>query len=96
MSLADGLAAIVGLRLGKRNTYKVFGATKSVAGTATFMIVSLALLVGYVHVSGADIPFVYIAALAGAAGLIENLGAHGLDNLFVPVVIALILNPLVI
>ena len=96
MSLADGLAAIVGLRFGKSNRYKVFGSTKSVAGTAAFFIVSVGLLVGYSLVSGTNIPLVYIAILAATAGLIENIGAFGLDNVFVPVIIAMVLNQIVI
>ncbi len=92
MSLADGLAAIVGQRYGKANQYKVFGSVKSVAGTLTFFAVSLALLLGYAHYSVTDITLIYMVALAAATSLIENVGAYGLDNLLVPLFVALALN----
>lgn len=92
MSLADGLAAIVGLRYGKRSQYKILGTTKSVVGTLTFFIVSLSLLLGYTSVTGVDIPLLYLAALAASTSLIENLGAYGLDNLLVPLMIAFALT----
>ncbi|HET7630139.1 MAG TPA: hypothetical protein VFK03_02085, partial [Candidatus Saccharimonadales bacterium] len=37
MSLADGLAAIVGHRYGHRYVYRIFGSSKSRLGTATFL-----------------------------------------------------------
>ncbi len=87
MSLADGLAAIVGLRYGKRQTYLIFGQVKSLVGSLTFFIVSIILLLGYRHFSGfeADIPVLF--GLAFLATAIENLGIMGLDNLFVPLLI---------
>ncbi|MDB5170048.1 MAG: phosphatidate cytidylyltransferase [Candidatus Saccharibacteria bacterium] len=92
MSLADGLAAIVGLRFGTGNRYKVFGSTKSIAGTATFFVISLALLIGYSQLSEAFLPLAFLAALALCTSLIENLGIVGLDNLLVPLVIAYVLS----
>src|SRR6185369_12525633 len=47
MSLADGLAAIVGTRYGRDNKYHLLGHAKSVAGTIAFIVTSLAILVGY-------------------------------------------------
>ena len=88
MSLADGLAAIIGVRYGRRNQYHILGAVKSVAGTLTFFVVSLLLLIGYAQYSGAHLSLLYIVGLAAATSAIENLGAYGLDNLLVPLLIA--------
>lgn len=92
MSLADGLAAVAGLRYGSKTQYKVFGHTKSVVGTITFFAVSVALLLGYAYFSGVVIPVYYVLALAASATLLENLGVLGLDNLFVPLLIAFALT----
>ncbi|CAN5150053.1 SEC59/DGK1/VTE5 family protein [soil metagenome] len=92
MSLADGLAAIVGLRFGTGTRYKVFGSTKSIAGTATFFIVSFSLLVVFASVTDSYAPLGYLVALAAVTSLIENLGVFGLDNLMVPLVVALVLS----
>jgi len=94
MSLADGLAAVLGVRYGRDNKYHVLGHLKSVVGTSTFFIVSLCLLVGYglYSVAGISLP----AAIAGAliATAVENLAPLGLDNLVVPLFIGLLLTSL--
>ena len=92
MSLADGLAAVVGLRYGKGNTYKVLGATKSVAGTATFFAVSMTLLAGYSVISDVTIAPLIMLSMAAGASAIENVGVYGLDNLLVPLLIAAALS----
>ena len=92
MSLADGLAAIVGLRYGKKTQYKVLGSTKSLVGTATFFVVSFCLLLGYSTIGGGELSLALIAGIAFAASLIENLGVYGSDNLLVPLMVAWMLT----
>ena len=92
MSLADGLAAVVGTRYGKKNSYKVFGATKSVAGTATFFVVSCVLLLGFYAITIDNSFTAWMLPIALLATLAENAFGWGLDNLFVPVLIAVFLN----
>jgi dolichol kinase len=79
---------------GRDNKYHVLGHIKSIVGTATFLIVSLMLLVGYGLYSVAGISLG--AALFGAIGaaLIENLAPLGLDNLVVPLFIGILLTSL--
>ena len=92
MSLADGLAAVVGTKFGKHNSYTVFGNTKSVVGTITFFVISLSLLVGYSVVTDAYLPIAFLVVLAAGTSFIENLGVWGLDNLLVPLIIAYMLS----
>lgn len=87
MSLADGLAAVVGTRFGKSNSYRVFRQRKSWAGTAAFFVVSMLLLVGYTVIADVTITWYYLALLAALTALIENISVRGLDNLLVPIVI---------
>jgi dolichol kinase len=91
MSLADGLAAVIGTLYGRRNQYKIFGYTKSVVGTLTFFGVSLLILLGYQWVSGADVSLALIFSLAAGATVLENILVRGFDNLLVPLFIALFL-----
>jgi phytol kinase len=88
MSLADGFAAVVGTRYGQRFRYIVFGHAKSALGTATFLVVSAAILVGYAHGSDRQLTWDFIVDLSACASLIENVGVAGLDNLLVPVMVA--------
>lgn len=90
MSLADGLAAVIGTRFGRRGRYIVFGSQKSVIGSLTFFIVAGVILLVYSHTSH-QLPAYQIGALALGATLLENLGAKGSDNLLTPVFVALAL-----
>lgn len=81
--VADGIAAIVGTQYGKGNRYKVFGYTKSLAGTAAFFVTSLiatlgVVLVGDIGTFAELLPLILI--LPAAATLIENIGVYGIDN----------------
>jgi phytol kinase len=91
MALADGLAAIVGIRYGSRQNYIIFGHTKSVVGTITFFITSVIILLVFSHFSGINLEFRWIAGASILASLIENLSVQGLDNLLVPLMISLML-----
>lgn len=94
MSIADGAAAVVGERYGKRNAYRVFGQRKSWIGSTAFLIASLGILAGYSWLSGNTVSATYITILALAATGLENAGWRGFDNLLVPVVVAVVLETL--
>lgn len=91
MSLADGLAAVVGTKYGRSTHYKVFGHTKSVAGTATFTVISALIFVGYFILTLNTFTLWFIP-ITFASAVIENAAVRGLDNLFVPLLVAVCLN----
>lgn len=92
MSLADGLAAVVGTRFGSNNKYSVFGSAKSLIGTLSFFEVSCALLGYYQVLSPGLLPTSVIPPLALGATLLENVGVRGLDNMLVPLFVAGVLR----
>ena len=92
MSLADGFAAVVGTQFGRGNAYHIFSHAKSVAGTATFIVVSAALLLGYARFSAAGLSTELAVFGALAAAVLENLAPLGLDNLAVPLFVGLLLT----
>lgn len=91
MSLADGLAAIVGLHYGNGNRYKVFGATKSLAGTGAFIVVSFGILLAADLLASAHMAIALLMAMAVIAAAIENVAVYGLDNILLPLGVALML-----
>lgn len=91
MSLADGFAAVIGTKFGRKQRYAVAGYAKSVIGTLTFFVVSVAILVMYKHTPGASIDWPGILGIAMLASLVENLAVRGLDNLLVPLLVAALL-----
>ncbi len=94
MSLADGLAAITGVTWGQRTRYKVLGHPKSLVGSATFFVISLVILAGYVAVTDRPLAIGMMVTLALASTAVENFGLEGLDNLCVPLLVGVILNHL--
>jgi len=93
MSVADGMAAIVGVEYGikKSKGYRVFGHPKTIVGTITFFLISLAILFGY-SADTMRLAWVGVLGLAAGATILENLAVAGLDNLLVPLFVALVLT----
>lgn len=90
MSLADGLAAVMGVRYG-RQSYLVFAHRKSLVGTMTFFVTAFAILFAYTQAADVHLRLAFMAGSAALAALIENLAVAGLDNLVVPVLVAFLL-----
>lgn len=91
MSLADGLAAVIGTRHGGRYKYLVFNHVKSLAGTLTFFVVSVTILLLFNGNFPTQLELLPIVGISLMASFIENVFATGLDNLLVPVLISLLL-----
>lgn len=91
MALADGLAAIVGVQYGNRLKYLIYGHTKSWAGTLCFFVVSLAILAGLKYWAGMPLELGHVVLISALATVVENVAVFGLDNLLVPVLVALLL-----
>lgn len=87
MSLADGFAAVMGVRFGKQS-YLVFSHRKSLIGSLTFFVTSFAILTLYSQAADVHLGIGFMAAAAALAAVIENLAVAGLDNLLVPVITA--------
>lgn len=97
IALADGLAAVIGTRYGKNNTYRVLWNKKSVVGTLTFIIMSFNILVwlyvrGEVGFTPITLPALFIIPFSTA--YIENISPWGSDNLFVPLTVIALLGSL--
>lgn len=95
LSLADGFAALVGKYYGQRHQYKILQHTKSLAGTATFLLTSIIIVSGAVLLGGHTITWPLLPVLVClpvAATILENLAIAGTDNLLVPLLIILVLQ----
>lgn len=95
LSLADGLAAVVGTKYGMQHRYMVRNNIKTIAGTAMFYLVSTIIIVLAVTMSGQAItmslvPLVLLLPLA--ATIVENFAVGGTDNIFVPLLIIAVLQ----
>ena len=94
MSLADGMAAVVGVKFGLKNRYKVFGQYKSLIGSLSFLFCAFLLLIFYslaIH----NISLSLLFNLALFLTVIENIGVFGIDNLLIPILTAVFLGIIV-
>lgn len=101
MAAADGGAALIGKKWGKKSVYYVFGKKslkKSIAGTLAFIAIAyFSILVGSLLGGSSAIASNYVLALIAlpiGAVLLENTMAYGLDNLMTPLFATLLLNSL--
>jgi dolichol kinase len=96
VALADGLAAIIGVRFIKNWGYSVLGYKKTVIGSMIFWMASV-FIIGVGLLWASDVvqfnDYVLLVLLAPPALTVaENLGVLGLDNLAVPILTVLLLN----
>lgn len=96
MSLADGLAAVVGANFGLQWRYKVFHQVKTVVGSMTFWLVSLCILASGLLYAHNIIDFshyvVILLVLPPVLTVVENVTGLGLDNIFVPLAVLIALQ----
>lgn len=92
LSIADGLAAVIGVGWGDNNSYKVFGKTKSIAGSAAFLVSSFCILGLYMALSDTTTSVATLLWLPFVATATENLAVQGTDNIVMPMLIAVVLT----
>jgi phytol kinase len=92
LSLGDGLAAVVGETHGRKNSYKIFGNKKSVAGSLTFLAVSAMIVALLAIVQGSAASNYQLFAIPAILMVLENISWNGFDNIFVPLFCAILLN----
>jgi phosphatidate cytidylyltransferase/phytol kinase len=96
VGVSDLLAAIIGKKYGRNNTYKIAGQKKSVAGSLAFYVSSLVIIILtliQLDVSGQMLLLtaLWVPLLLTAT---ENTGVYGFDNLTIPIVTVGMLNML--
>jgi phytol kinase len=91
MAWGDGLAAIIGQRWG-RHPYQIWGNSKSLEGTTTLMLVSYLITTSILYIVNGNLPIVWLVGIPVAivAVLLESLSQFGLDNLTLPLGVAML------
>jgi phytol kinase len=102
MGLADGLAAVIGTRYGKKTSFKVFGSKKTKHGTVTFFVVSTVILTlalwrlqpmaAFSDIISAAVTLILASSIATVLTIAELTGQKGLDNISVPLLTAITLS----
>lgn len=92
LSIADGLAAVVGLAYGDNNSYKVLGETRSLAGNLACFFSSVAIMLLYTFGGNHDYSFLTLVGLPIMVTVAENFAIKGTDNLVIPLLVAFVLT----
>lgn len=91
VALADGFAALSGVKYGKAHRYKIFGHEKTLVGTLTFWLFSLCILGIGLLFAGETISkaqyWTLVIFLPPVLAALENLTIKGLDNLVIPIAV---------
>lgn len=89
LSLADGLAAIVGKKYGIMH-YKIGEHTRSIVGSLAFLVISFLLCIFAFLALRNEVPGMSLAVFAVTpflATAVESVSRHGLDNVFIPLTV---------
>jgi phytol kinase len=95
LSVGDGMAAVVGNKYGKKYSYSILHQKKSWAGSMAFWLVSLIIisaLLLFMPVQLDHMAFAILFLLPVSAAALESLSIFGMDNITVPVFIAIALS----
>ena len=102
MGVSDGMAAVVGTRYGKKTSFKVVGNKKSIHGTATFFILSSAIVfagltalhpgMSFLSAYSVFVTAVISAGISTVLTIAELTSQKGLDNITVPLLTAISLG----
>lgn len=92
LSLADGIAAIVGLAWGEKHRYTVLGEQRSWAGSSAFLITSFLILSSFWILHDGSTSFLTVLWLPFLATFVENASVKGTDNLTIPLLVTLVLS----
>ncbi len=94
LGLADGLAGVIGTLWGKTSQYRVFGAKKSVVGSAAFFVTGLAIMTLFAIYAPQHVALTVIIGLPLIATILESISVRGTDNITVPLLVVIALNAL--
>ena len=87
MAFADGLAGLIGKKFTSPK-WKILGQEKSFLGTLTMGLVGILILYFTTEISGLPIYFLRILSVSALAVIAEQISILGIDNLTVPIAVA--------
>ena len=89
MGYGDGFAAVAGQGI-KSRSVKIFGSTRTIAGSTCMFILSLIIISGGLAFMKVPYWFVKSFAIATIATMLEAVSPKGTDNLIVPISVTLL------
>ncbi len=97
LSLGDGVAAVIGNKYGTQYNYSILKQKKSIVGSLAFWLTALVitgLLLVFMPINLYEVRWVVLLILPLSTTMLEGLSIYGMDNITIPVFVALILSSL--
>ncbi len=88
MAFGDGLAGLIGRNIDS-SQWIIFGQKKSLIGTLSMCLVTALVLSSISHVAGINFEIVDILIISSLATILEQISPLGIDNITVPIGVAL-------
>ena len=88
MAFGDGLAGLIGRKINSIH-WIIFGQRKSVAGTLSMSLITILVLSSINHITGGHLAVVDLLVITSLATILEQIGPFGIDNLTVPIGVAI-------
>lgn len=89
MAYGDGFAAIAGKAIQSKE-YKVFGCTKTLAGSCVMFVTSFIICIAVFAYCNTEMFLLKAVVISGLATILEAISVKGTDNITVPVIASLI------
>lgn len=89
MAYGDGFAALIGQKYGT-HTYTIFKGHKTFEGSLTMFLVSAIVIATYQYLELGQASIMHVLLLSVVATLVEAISPHGIDNLFIPILVSLL------
>lgn len=89
MAYGDGFAALIGQKYGK-HPYTIFKGHKTFEGSFAMLLVSMIVIATYQLLQLGSVNFIQVMLLSVVATLVEAISPHGIDNLFIPILVSLL------
>jgi phytol kinase len=95
VSVADGLAALIGRKYVKKHGYRIFGQQKTLVGSLTFFNTSLAIILAVTLLAPElSIHLMLAITLPLTATVAENIGLYGSDDVLIPIAVVAMFSSL--
>lgn len=89
MAYGDGFAALIGKSV-KSKQYKIFGDTKTVAGSSAMFVMSFIITISVFLYSNTEMYIIKAISISMIATILEVISIKGTDNISVPVITSLL------
>jgi len=89
MAYGDGFAALIGQKYGT-HTYTIFKGHKTLEGSLTMFLVSVIVIATYQYLELGQASLLHVLLLSIVATFVEAISPHGIDNLFIPILVSLL------